>query len=229
MTTDADAPIVYVVDDDPGVLRAFARMLREDGWAVETFDSAAAFLMHDRRADACLVLDVSMPEIDGLALQGRLAEIDHDLPIVFVTGQGDIPTSVRAMKSGAADFLTKPVDTKALVTAVREALAKGSQMRQASADRAQLQARHARLTAREREVLAALVAGKLNKQIAADLGIVEQTVKFHRARIMERMEARTVAELMHIAAQLGIGSAGFGVADGRAGASHRPDLHPKLT
>jgi FixJ family two-component response regulator len=217
MTTDADAPMVYIVDDDPGVLRAFARMLQVDGWAVATFDSAAAFLAYERRAPAaCLVLDVSMPQIDGPALQARLAELDRDLPIVFVTGRGDIPTSVRAMKSGAVDFLTKPVDTKALVAAVREALAKNSRVRRAKADTANLQARHARLTPREREVLAALVAGRLNKQIAADLGIVEQTVKFHRARIMERMEARTVAELMHIAAQLGIGAAGSAAEDERA-------------
>jgi FixJ family two-component response regulator len=221
MTTDADAPIVYVVDDDPGVLRAFARMLRESGWAVATFDSAAAFLAHERRATAaCLVLDVSMPDIDGPALQDRLAMLDRDLPIVFVTGQGDIPTSVRAMKSGAVDFLTKPVDTQALVAAVREALTTGSRVLRVRADTAKLHARHARLTPREREVLTALVAGRLNKQIAADLGIVEQTVKFHRARIMERMEARTVAELMHMAAQLGIGAASSGIADGRAGAPH---------
>jgi FixJ family two-component response regulator len=152
------------------------------------------------------VLDVSMPGVDGLALQGRLAELERNLPIVFVTGHGDIPMSVRAIKGGAVDFLTKPVEMAAMLAAEREALATSVQWRQAHAESAQLRQRHARLTPREREVLAALAAGRLNKQIAADLGIVEQTVKFHRARIMERMEARTAAELMHIAAQLGIGS-----------------------
>lgn len=226
MIADANAPIVYLVDDDPGVLRAFARMLREEGLMAETFDSAEAFLACERRdVPECLVLDVSMPSVDGLVLQRRLAELEKDLPTVFVTGHGDIRMSVHAIKAGAVDFLTKPVETKALVAAVREALARGSQARQAHAERTRLLRRHARLTAREREVLDALVAGKLNKQIAADLGIVEQTVKFHRARIMERMEARTVAELMHIAAQLGIGPAGRGVADGVAAKPHQPDLH----
>jgi FixJ family two-component response regulator len=207
MTPRTHASTVYLIDDDPGVLRALSRVLREEGWNVEAFDSGEAFLAGSRRSeDACLVLDVTMPGVDGLALQRHLANAGQSPPIVFVTGHGDIPMSVQAIKSGATDFLTKPVQAQALVSAVRAALAQHTETRQARAETAKLRERLVRLTAREREVLAALTAGKLNKQIAADLGVVEQTVKFHRARIMERMQARTVAELMHIVAQLGMGS-----------------------
>ena len=199
------AQTIYLVDDDAGVLKALSRVLREEGWSVETFDSAEAFLARpDRTAEGCLVLDVTMPGLDGLELQRRLAETGQGLPIVFVTGHGDIPMSVRAIKAGAADFLTKPVPAQALVAAVRSASEQAASARRSRAETAELRRRLASLTAREREVLAALAAGKLNKQIAADLGVVEQTVKFHRARIMERMQAKTVAELMHIAARLGV-------------------------
>ncbi len=199
--------IVYLVDDDPGVRKALSRVLREEGFGVEAFDSAEAFLAPpgDRR-DGCLVLDVTLPGLDGLELQRRLAEAGQELPIVFVTGHGDIPMSVKAIKAGAADFLTKPVHAQALLAAVRSAIEQHRAVRAAAGDAAKLRERLASLTPREREVLAALVAGRLNKQIASDLGVVEQTVKFHRARIMERMQARTVAELMHFAAQLGIGT-----------------------
>jgi FixJ family two-component response regulator len=181
-------------------------MLRAEGWSVETFDSADAFLARpDHTGDGCLVLDVTMPGLDGLELQRRLAEAGQSLPIVFVTGHGDIPMSVQAIKAGAKDFLTKPVQAQALVAAVRAAIAQDASARQARAETAELRQRLASLTPREREVLMALAAGRLNKQIAGDLGVVEQTVKFHRARIMERMRAKTVAELMHIAARLGIG------------------------
>ena len=149
---------------------------------------------------------MSLPGIDGLELQRRLAEAVHAVPIVFMTGHGDIPMSVRAIKAGAADFLTKPVRAAALVAAVRSAIDQGAASRQAAADTAELRRRLALLTAREREVLEGIVAGRLNKQIAGDLGIVEQTVKFHRAHLMERMQARTVAELMIIAARLGVGT-----------------------
>ena len=152
------------------------------------------------------MLDVSMPGLDGLALQRRLAETGQSLPIVFVSGHGDIPMSVRAIKAGATDFLTKPVQAEALVAAVRSAIEQDAAARRALADSAEIRQRVASLTPREREVLAALAAGKLNKQIAAELGVVEQTVKFHRARIMERTRAKTAAELMHIAGRLGIGA-----------------------
>lgn len=195
--------VVYLVDDDPAILRALSRVLKEEGLCVETFASAEAFLsLRDPSSHGCLVLDVTMPGMDGLDLQRRLAEAGRSMPIVFVTGHGDIPMSVRAIKAGAADFLTKPVSSDALVGAVRSALCDHEATRVAREEIAELAQRFASLTERECEVLAALAQGKLNKQIAGDLGIVEQTVKFHRARIMERMQARTIAELMHMAARL---------------------------
>jgi FixJ family two-component response regulator len=196
---------VYLVDDDPAVRKALSRVLRETGWQVETFESAEAFLARPaRKAAGCLVLDVTMPGLDGLALQQRLREEGQAMPIVFLTGHGDIPMSVRAIKAGATDFLTKPVSSQALVLAVRAAIEQDVAARKAQADVQSLKDRIGTLTPREREVLGALVQGKLNKQIAGEMGIVEQTVKFHRARLMERMQARTLAELMHIAATLGI-------------------------
>jgi len=206
--SESTAETVFLVDDDPAARKALSRVLREEGFSVEAFESAETFLARPgTRPDGCLVLDVTLPGLDGLELQHRLAEAGQGLPIVFVTGYGDIPMSVRAIKAGANDFLTKPVAADALVAAVRSALVQDATARQARAEIARLEARLASLTTREREVLAALAAGRLNKQIAADLGVVEQTVKFHRARIMERMQAKTIAELMHIAARVGIGPA----------------------
>jgi FixJ family two-component response regulator len=205
VTENVDTQTIFLVDDDPGVLKALSRVLREDGWRVETFESAEAFLARSALdSPGCLVLDVTMPGLDGLELQRRLNEARHLLPIVFVTGHGNIPMSVQAIKAGATDFLTKPVKGEALVAAVRAAIDQDTSVRLTRANTTELRQRFASLTPREREVLAALAAGKLNKQIAGDLGIVEQTVKFHRARVMERMQARTTAELMHIAARLGI-------------------------
>jgi len=199
---------IFLVDDDASVLRALSRVLREEGWNVETFESAEAFLARrDPNTEGCLVLDVTMPGLDGLELQRQLAAAGESLPIVFVTGHGDIPMSVRAIKAGATDFLTKPVQAQVLVAAVRAATDHHASVLRALAETAELRRRLASLTLREREVLAALAAGKLNKQVAADLGVVEQTVKFHRAHIMERMQAKTIAELMHIAGRLGIGAA----------------------
>jgi FixJ family two-component response regulator len=207
MTGETGMATVFLVDDDLGVRRSLSRVLREAGFDVQAYESAEAFLARpDATSRGCLVLDVSMPGLNGLDLQSRLLQARESMPIVFLTGHGDIPMSVRAIKAGAADFLTKPVASEALLAAVRAAIDQNAAARQADAQAAELARRFASLTAREREVLAALVAGKLNKQIADDLGVVEQTVKFHRARIMERMQARTVAELMHMAAKLGIGS-----------------------
>jgi FixJ family two-component response regulator len=220
MSLGAPEPTVFVVDDDPAVRKALSRLLREDGFRVDTFDSAEAFLAgRNPQAPGCLVLDVMLPGLDGLELQRRLAQTGEVLQIVFLTGHGDIPMSVRTIKAGAADFLTKPVSAAALLPAVRAAMERDASGRQGRADAVQLKQRLATLTPRERQVLAAVAAGKLNKQIAADLGIVEQTVKFHRARLMDRMQARTAAELMHIAAMLGIGreSPAHGEADLRAG------------
>lgn len=197
---------IFLVDDDPAVRKALSRALREEGWNVETFESAEAFLSRpDSAARGCLVLDVTMPGLNGLELQKMLADARQSLPIVFVTGEGDIPMSVKAIKAGAVDFLTKPVSSVTLSGVVRAALDSDAAARQANAGIEEMRARLDSLTAREREVLTAVVKGKLNKQIAGDLGIVEQTVKYHRAIIMERMQAQTVAELMHVAAQLGIG------------------------
>lgn len=204
MNDSRTVPTVYLVDDDPQVARALVRLLREHGFGTTVFDSAEAFLAQcDPVAPGCLVLDVNLPGLDGLALQRRLAEGHPPRPIVFLTGHGDIPMSVRAIKAGALDFLTKPVAADVLIAAVRAAVAQDARSREAWAGDVALRRRLASLTAREREVLAGLVAGKLNKQIAADLGITEPTVKFHRARIMERMQAHTIAELMHQVARFG--------------------------
>lgn len=197
--------MVRLVDDDAQVLRAQSRLLREHGFRTATFDSAEAFLaQHDPGVGGCLVLDVGLPGLDGLALQRELSQSGMALPIVFVTGVGDIPSSVRAIKAGAVDFLTKPVPAQALVAAVRAALEQDARARQSQQEVAAIRQRHAALSGREREVLAGLVAGKLNKQIAVELGIAEATVKFHRARLMDHMQARTVAELMHLAARLDV-------------------------
>ena len=201
-------PNVFLIDDDPGVRRSLSRVLREEGFEVRGYESAEAFLARpDTTTRGCLVLDVTMPGLDGLELQRQLSEEKLRMPIIFLTGYGDIPMSVRAMKAGAADFLTKPVASETLIAAVRAAIEQESAVRQAEDETAELARRFASLTARQCEVLAALVDGKLNKQIAADLGVREQTIKFHRARIMERMHARTVAELMHMVAKVGVGLA----------------------
>ena len=204
--TDA-AKTIFLVDDDPAVLKALARVLREEGWGVEVFASAEAFLARSERPDvACLVLDVSMPGLDGLEVQQRLTAAGESFPIVFVSGHGDIPMSVRAIKAGASDFLTKPVRAQALVVAIHAAIEEYQSERDVIADTEALRQRFASLTPREREVLAAVTAGRRSKEIAYELGVVEQTVKFHRARIMKRMQAANVAELMHMAARLGIGA-----------------------
>jgi FixJ family two-component response regulator len=202
----AETTTVLVVDDDPAVRTALSRLLGASGFRVETFASAEALLAREPAAPAaCLVLDVSLPGVDGLDLQKRLAEADGAPPIVFLTGHGDIPTSVRAIKAGAADFLTKPVAGDVLLAAVRNAIEQHERDRGKRSELAELRARYEGLSEREREVFAGLAAGKLNKQVGAELGIVEQTVKFHRARIMARMRANSAAELMWIAARLGIG------------------------
>lgn len=202
-------PTVFLVDDDEALRRALGRVLRHAGFEVEDFASAEDFLVRAPLPQcACIVLDVSMPGLDGLALQARLAQAAPPPPIVFLTGHGDIPMSVRAIKRGAVDFLTKPVSSATLVAAVRDALRQDASLQRSVGEAAELARRFDSLTAREREVLGALIGGKLNKQIADDLGVVEQTIKFHRARIMERMQARTVAELMHMAARLEVDASG---------------------
>jgi FixJ family two-component response regulator len=206
MTLNGERPTVFIVDDDAAVLSALSRLLRAKGFLVEAFDSAEGLLQHWRPGlPGCLVLDVSLPGLDGLALQRRLAEAGHTLPIVFLSANGDIPMTVEAIKAGAVDFLTKPVKADQLLGAVGRAIAQDALARHAQAGADVLRQRLAALTPREVEVLEQLVAGKLNKQAAADLGIVERTVKFHRARIMQRMRASSFAELVLMASKLGIG------------------------
>ena len=185
--------IVYIVDDDASVRTGLARLLRSAGYAVESFAAAAAFLDREHRAAvACLVLDVRMPGLDGLALQAELSARDAGLPIIFLTGHGDIPMSVVAMKQGARDFLTKPVDEAVLLDAVRQALQTHRESLSERLAANVVQERLTSLTPREREVLSWVIGGALNKQIAAQLGIAEKTVKIHRGRVMEKMEASSV-------------------------------------
>ena len=198
---------VFVVDDDPSVLKGLSRLLRSAGLQPATFGSPDEFLrQYDPAAPGCLVLDVAMPVVDGLELQRRLVDAGCPLPIVFITGHGDIPTSVQAMRAGALNFLAKPVNDDDLLGAVREAIETDRVARRAQRDMALVRERLATLTPREREVLDQVVAGRLNKQIAGDLGTVEKTIKVHRARVMEKMGARSLAELARMGERLGIGA-----------------------
>ncbi len=198
-------PVVYLLDDEPEMRKALTRLLRAQGLAVRSFANARELLAEPPpRGPACLVLDVAMPEMDGLQVQERLRERGVDLPIVFLTGRGDIPMSVRALKAGAEDFLTKPVDGTDLLRAIRAALQRGADRRAKSNDLADLRERLALLTPREREVLGHVIAGKLNKQIAAALGTGEQNVKVHRGRLMRKLGLKSVADLVRAAERLGL-------------------------
>ena len=199
---------VYVVDDDADLRKALQRLLESAGLQVACFGSAQEFLTaHDRHAAGCLVLDLSMPGLSGLQLQRELEQMASPLPIVFLTGRGDIAASVQAMKHGASDFLTKPVDDDELLAAVREALATDRHRRRGSVEREHIAQCLATLTERERQVLEQIVAGRLNKQIAAALGTVEKTIKFHRGNLMRKMGVRVVADLVKLAERAGIGAA----------------------
>jgi FixJ family two-component response regulator len=197
---------VFVVDDDASVRKALARLMASAGYAVKTFASAREFLDRGDHQDApgCVVLDVSMPGLSGLDLQQELMAFSPPLPIIFITGHGDIPTSVRAMKGGAVDFLTKPVDGRDLLSVVRQAMARNVEARKQHTELRELQRRADTLTPREREVLALVVRGRLNKQVAAELGTVEKTIKVHRARVIEKMGVASLAELVRIAEKLGM-------------------------
>jgi len=205
------SPIVFVVDDDRSVRDGLRRLITSVGLAVEVFSTAQEFL-HARRPDApgCLVLDVRLPGLSGLDLQRELADTDAMLPIVFLTGHGDIPMSVRAMKAGAVEFLTKPFREQDLLDAIRSAIARDRVARTERQELTELRSRYASLTSRERDVLAGIVAGLLNKQIAAELGTSEVTVKEQRGHVMQKMQAGSVAELVHFTARLGISPAGSG-------------------
>jgi FixJ family two-component response regulator len=196
--------IVHVVDDDDSVRTGIVRLLRAAGYEARGYHSAGHFLLEDpeRNRPGCIVLDVHMPGPSGLELQTALARLEQPLPVVFLTGRGDIATSVRAMKGGAVDFLTKPVRREALLGAVRVALARDVEVRTARARMRTFRDRYEALTPREREVFTGVSAGKLNKQIAAELGIAERTVKAHRAQVMEKMQVASVPELVQAAQQL---------------------------
>jgi FixJ family two-component response regulator len=201
----SESPIVFVVDDDRSVRDGLRRLITSVGLAAEVFPSAQAFL-RARRPDApgCLVLDVRLPGLSGLDLQRELADSDAALPIIFLTGHGDVPMSVRAMKAGAVEFLTKPFREQDLLDAIRGAIERDRASRGERRELTELRSRYASLTPRERDVLAGIVAGLLNKQIAGELGTSEVTVKEQRGHLMQKMQAGSVAELVRFASRLGI-------------------------
>jgi FixJ family two-component response regulator len=200
---------VFLVDDDAGVLKALSRLLRAKGYDVRPFASAEEFLEgHDAAVAGCAVFDVAMPGLDGLALQQVFAAGGKQRPVIFLTGKGDIEQSVRAMKAGAVDFLTKPVRDKDLLDAIARAEQQDAGTRQTGAEVAAIEAKIATLTPREREVLTHVIAGRLNKQIAGDLGTVEKTIKVHRGRMMEKLGVHTIVDLVRLAEKAGIAAHG---------------------
>jgi FixJ family two-component response regulator len=202
----ADAPIVFVVDDDRSVRESLRRLFASVGMTVEVFATAQAFLSASRPdVPGCLVLDVRLPGLSGLDLQRELSSTNAPLPIIFLTGHGDIPMSVRAMKAGAVEFLTKPFRQQDLLDAIRQAIERDRTARAERQEVAELRRRYDTLTPRERDVLAGVVAGLLNKQIAAELGSAEATVKEQRGHVMLKMQAGSLADLVRSASRLGIG------------------------
>ena len=192
-------PTVFLVDDDPSVLKALVRLVRSAGFHAEAFASPREFLARERGdGPSCAVLDLRMPEIDGLALQTMLATVGDEMPVIFLSGRGDIPVSVAAMKAGAVDFLTKPCDDTTLLAAIRHALDRDARARAARMAHEDVEARFASLTARERQVCDLVAAGLLNKQAAFDLGITEKTVKVHRARVMQKLGVDSLADLVRL-------------------------------
>jgi len=201
-------PIVFVVDDDVSVRESLELLIRCGGWQPETFASAQAFLSRPRvLAPSCLVLDVGLPDLNGLDLQKRIASDRMDMPIIFITGYGDVPTTVQAMKAGAVEFLTKPFGDDVLLSAIRNAIERSHVALGHEADLRVLRDAYASLTPREREVMALVVSGLLNKQVGGELGISEITVKAHRGQVMRKMKADSLPDLVTMAARLGQASA----------------------
>lgn len=201
--TDTD-PIVFIVDDDDSVRKALTRLINSVGLNVETFASADDFLKREsHNGPACLVLDIRMPGLSGLDLQDELVAAGRTLPIIFVSGHGNIPLSVRAMKAGAVDFIEKPFEDQSLLDAINHSLKKDRQAKLEQAELREIQRRVDSLTPREREVFAHVVSGKLNKQIAFKLGTSERTIKAHRARVMKKMQANTLTDLIRLAEKVG--------------------------
>jgi FixJ family two-component response regulator len=199
------SPVVHIVDDDEPTRTAMARLVRAEGYAVQTYSSAEDLLATPPAGEpGCIVLDVQMPGLNGLQLQSIIAESNDPLPIIFLTGHAQIPDTVRAIQSGAVDFLTKPAEGPHLLAAIARALTQDAADRETRLHRRALLVRYERLTPREREVLVHLIAGQLNKQAAADLRIAERTIKLHRSRILEKLGADSMAELTRIAIALGI-------------------------
>jgi FixJ family two-component response regulator len=199
-------PIVFIVDDDEGIREGLSSLVRSVGFAVQTFGSADEFLREQRPdAPGCLVLDVRLPGLSGLDLQRELTQADSQIPIIFITGHGDIPMTVRAMKAGAVEFLTKPFRDQDLLDAIQQAIDRDHASRQERAEVTELRERYQLLTPREREVMRLVVEGLLNKQVAAELGTSEVTVKLQRSQVMQKMQAGSVAELVKMAGRLGTG------------------------
>lgn len=198
-------PIVFVVDDDISVRESLESLIRFAGWRPETFASAHEFLARPGAdVPSCLVLDVSLPDLSGLDLQKRVADDRADMPVIFITGHGDIPMSVEAMKAGAVEFLPKPFGDEVLLGAIREAIERSRAVRGQDAERQAVHERHASLTPRERDVMVLVVSGWLNKQVARELGISEITVKAHRGKAMLKMKAESLADMVRAAAKMGL-------------------------
>jgi FixJ family two-component response regulator len=197
--------IVFVVDDDISVRESLELLIRSEGWQPETFSSAQDFLFRSRTsAPSCLVLDISMPGLNGLELQKRVAAEHPDVPIIFITGHGDVPKTVQAMKAGAVEFLTKPFEECVLLSAIHQALERSRVALGRQAEIKELRNRYSSLSPREREVMALVVSGRLNKQVGGELGISEITVKAHRGKVMQKMKADSLADLVKIAGKLGL-------------------------
>jgi FixJ family two-component response regulator len=200
-------PTVFVVDDDPSVRRTTERLIRSMGFKVQTFASAKEFLNYPRpEGPACLVLDVRMPGVSGLDLQRELSQSGNQLPIIFMTAHGDIPMTVRAMKAGAVEFLTKPFKQRSLLDAIRVSVERDCAAHKTRVETEDLRKRYEQLTPREREVMTLVAAGRLNKQAAGELDTTERTIKFHRAHIMQKMGAESLADLVRMAEKLGVSS-----------------------